>query len=64
MIGAGLFLSVVSTVIHTVVTAIEHFSEQSQNITMPDYSSSVTVLDTSGRVLEWNTIGAVLQGSR
>ena len=36
MIGAGLFLSLVSTVIHTVVTAVEYFSEQPQNITMPD----------------------------
>ena len=36
MIGAGLFLSLVSTVIHTVVTAVEYFSEQSQNFTMPD----------------------------
>ena len=36
MIGAGLFLSLVSTVIYTVVTAVEYFSEQSQNFTMPD----------------------------
>ena len=36
MIGAGLFLSLVSTVIRTVVTAVEYFSEQSQNFTMPD----------------------------
>ena len=36
MIGAGLILSLVSTVIHTVLTAVEHFSEQSRNITMPD----------------------------
>ena len=36
MIGAGQFLSLVSTVIYTVVTAVEHFSEQNQNITMPD----------------------------
>ena len=36
MIGAGLFLSLLSTVMYTVVTGVEHLSQQSYNITMPD----------------------------
>ena len=36
MIGAGLILCLVSTVINTVVAATGYFLEQSQNITMPD----------------------------
>ena len=35
-IGAGLILCLVSTVINTVVTGVEDFSEQSRNITIPD----------------------------
>ena len=36
IIGAGQFLSLVSTVICSVMIAVEHFSEQTQNITIPD----------------------------
>ena len=36
MIGAGLILCFVSTVMYTVMTGVQHFSEQSRNITMPD----------------------------
>ena len=36
MIGAGLILCLVSTVIKVLVTTIEQFSEQSHNITIPD----------------------------
>ena len=43
MIGAGLILCLVSTVINTVVTGVEHFSEQSRNITMPDTPQIVSL---------------------
>ena len=36
MTGAGLVLCFISTVIFTAVFSVEHFSEQSHNITMPD----------------------------
>ena len=36
MIGAGLILCLISTVINIAVTATEHFASQSHNITMPD----------------------------
>ena len=36
MIGAGLSLCLLSTVMYTVMTGVEYFSEQSHNITMPD----------------------------
>ena len=36
MIGAGLILCFVSTVMYTVMTGVQHFSEQSRNITMAD----------------------------
>ena len=36
MTGAGLVLCFVGTVIFTVIFGVEHFSEQSHNITMPD----------------------------
>ena len=43
MIGAGLTLCLVSTVINTGVTGVEHFSEQSRNITMPDTPQLVSL---------------------
>ena len=43
MIGAGLTLCLVSTVINTVVTGVEHFSEQSRNITMHDTPQLVSL---------------------
>ena len=43
MIGTGLFLSLVSTVLHTVVTGVEHFSELSRNITIPDTPQLVSL---------------------
>ena len=36
MTGAGLIMCFISTVIFTAVFGVEHFSEQSHNITMPD----------------------------
>ena len=36
MTGAGLIMCFISTVISTAVFSVEHFSEQSHNITMPD----------------------------
>ena len=36
MIGVGLLLSLLSSVITTIVAGVDHFSEQSHNITMPD----------------------------
>ena len=43
MTGIGLILCLASTLINTVMTAVEHFSEQSQNITMPDTPQLVSL---------------------
>ena len=43
MTGIGLILCLASTLISTVMTAVEHFSEQSQNVTMPDTPQLVSL---------------------
>ena len=53
MIGAGLILCLVSTVINTVVAATGYFLEQSQNITMPD---------TLQMSMYWILVAKVLNG--
>ena len=61
MIGAGLFLSLLSSVINTIVTGVDHFSEQSHNNTMPDTPQTPQVSLYWILVIQYlNGIGAVV----
>ena len=58
MIGAGLILCLVSTIINTAVTATVYFLELSQNITMPDTPQVSLYWMLAAKVL--NGIGTVI----